>query len=41
MTLIVGYVHRYKPRKRTAVALEAPAIVATKMNHHPAKRAGG
>ena len=41
MTRIVSYVHRYKrpPRKRKAVALEVPVIVATKRNRRPPGRA--
>ena len=43
MTRIVSYVHRYKrpPRQRKAVALDVPAIVATKRSHRPTWKGDG
>jgi predicted RNase H-like nuclease len=41
MGRIVAYVHHYKrsPRKRKAVALEMPTVVATKKSRRPDERA--
>jgi hypothetical protein len=42
MTRIVSYVNRYKrpPRKRKAVALDVPAVVATKRSRRPTWKGG-
>ena len=43
ITRIVSYVHRSKrpPRQRKAVALDVPAIVATKRSHRPTWKGDG